>query len=141
MGRYIPRVNVFAQGGGACAEFTVLAMAISDGKGDVTDIVAVGDRGRGVIPPCGSCRQLLLDYAPEIRVITSSAGRVGKVAIGELLPSAFRSWFLDEWADGSAIRSWAVRDRHTLGDFDDPGTQAAACTLWATRRRRESSTV
>ena len=89
-------VNVFAQGGGACAELVVLAMAISNGAQGFIDIVAVGDSGRGVLPPCGTCRQLLLDYAPDIHVITNVADDVGKVAIGELLPNPYRSEFGDE---------------------------------------------
>ncbi len=86
-------VNIFAQGGGADAELIVLGKAISEGKKNFTAIVAVGNNDRGVIPPCGVCRQLLLDYAPNIFVITEFGGVVQKVKITDLLPKAYPSWF------------------------------------------------
>lgn len=86
-------VNVFAQGGGADAELVVLGKAISEGKKSFSTIVAVGNNERGVIPPCGVCRQLLLDYSPNISVITEFNGTVQKVKIIELLPMAYKSWF------------------------------------------------
>ena len=36
-------------------------------------IVAVANDQRGVISPCGRCRQMLFDYHPEIRVIVRNA--------------------------------------------------------------------
>jgi cytidine deaminase len=86
-------VNVFAQGGGACAELVVLGTALSRGEHDFETIVAVGDRDRGVIGPCGVCRQLLLDYAPTIDVILNTSGGLGRVPIKELMPMAAQSWF------------------------------------------------
>lgn len=86
-------VNVFAHGGGADAELIVLGQAISQGNKDYKTIVAVGNKERGVIPPCGVCRQLLLDYAPDIFVITEFDGNIQKVKITELLPKAYASWF------------------------------------------------
>jgi cytidine deaminase len=91
-------VNVFAQGGGADAELVVLSKAISEGSTSFATIVAVGDGCRGVIPPCGVCRQLLLDYAPGISVITQLDGAVQKVAIATLLPHARPSWFARDLA-------------------------------------------
>lgn len=88
-------VNVFAQGGGADAELVVLGIAISSGLTDFATIVAVGDRGRGVVPPCGVCRQLLLDYAPGIDVITEFEGTTQKRPITDLIPLAYRSWFAE----------------------------------------------
>lgn len=35
-------------------------------------MVAVGDRERGVVPPCGRCRQVLLDYFPGLKVIVGA---------------------------------------------------------------------
>ena len=86
-------INVFAQGGGADAEVVVLGQAISQGNKNYKTIVAVGNKERGVIPPCGVCRQLLLDYAPDIYVITEFQGTIQKLRITELLPKAYRSWF------------------------------------------------
>ena len=86
-------VNVFAQGGGACAELDVLGMAISAGHQEFDAIVAVGDRDRGVVGPCGVCRQLLLDYAPEITVILPGPDGLILSTPRDLLPNAQRSWF------------------------------------------------
>lgn len=86
-------INIFAQGGGACAELVVLGTALSQGEQDFETIVAVGDQSRGVIGPCGVCRQLLLDYAPSIDVILSTTGGLGRVPIKELMPMADQSWF------------------------------------------------
>jgi cytidine deaminase len=92
-GSMFTAVNVFAQGGGACAELAVLAKAISEGKSEFRRIVAVGDRERGVIGPCGVCRQLLLDYAPTIEVIISDDNELRRASIRELMPMAQPSWF------------------------------------------------
>ena len=86
-------VNVFAQGGGACAELAVVAKAISEGSSRFVRIVAVGDGDRGVVEPCGVCRQLLLDYAPLVEVIVHDGDQLRRVAIADLMPLSKRSWF------------------------------------------------
>ena len=68
-GRIFTGVNVYHFTGGPCAELVVLGQAASEGAGPLTTIVAVGDGGRGVIPPCGRCRQVLLDQHPDCFVI------------------------------------------------------------------------
>src|SRR3712207_5766916 len=68
-GRIHTGVNVFHFTGGPCAELVVLGAAAAAGAGPLTTIVAVGDGGRGVIPPCGRCRQHLLDLHPDCFVI------------------------------------------------------------------------
>lgn len=92
-GQVFSGVNVFAQGGGACAELVVLGMAISFGQREFDAIVAVGDRDRGVVGPCGVCRQLLLDYAPEITVILPGPNGLVLSTARDLLPNAQQSWF------------------------------------------------
>jgi cytidine deaminase len=49
----------------------------------------VGDRDRGVIPPCGRCRQVLLDYFPNVRVVVGSGDRLREVPVVELLPETY----------------------------------------------------
>jgi len=95
-GRVFAGVNVFAQGGGAHAELVTLGMAISAGEKDMHCVVAVGDGARGVIPPCGLCRQLLVDYCPDATVIIPIDGVVSKVKVRDLLPYGPRSWFVEE---------------------------------------------
>ena len=42
-------------------------------------------------PPCGACRQILMDYAPGIEVVMLTESGVEKKApIEKLLPIAFR---------------------------------------------------
>lgn len=85
-GRIITGVNVFHFTGGPCAELVVIGSAAAEGAGDLAEIVAVGDGGRGILSPCGRCRQVLADYFPEIRVIVSTGQEPRSVLISELLP-------------------------------------------------------
>ena len=48
---------------GSCAEYITIGMAISAGERDFDTIVAVHEKHlNGVIPPCGNCRQMMLEY-------------------------------------------------------------------------------
>ncbi len=79
-------VNVYNFAGGPCAELVVIGAAAASTDAALTAIVAVGDHGRGVIPTCGRCRQTLLDYFPDIRVLVPDAGAVTTVEVSALLP-------------------------------------------------------
>ncbi|MGA5898035.1 cytidine deaminase family protein [Streptomyces venetus] len=92
-GRIVSAVNVYHFTGGPCAELALIGAAAAQGAYELDTIVAVGDRGRGVVPPCGRCRQVLLDYFPGIEVIVGSGDGVRTVPIGELLPASY------VWAD------------------------------------------
>ena len=83
-------VNVFHFTGGPCAELVVIAAAAQALAGPLVTIVAVGDRDRGVIAPCGRCRQVLFDLHPDVAVILPLAG--GDIAaepIRDLLPRSY----------------------------------------------------
>lgn len=74
-----------------CAERVALFKALTEGKRDFV-AVAVVARVAGGAMPCGACRQLLAEYAPEARVFVADSralGRVQKFSISGLLPSAF----------------------------------------------------
>jgi len=88
-GSVVAGLNLFHFTGGPCAEIVVLGMAASAGVRELTTMVAVADRGRGVIPPCGRCRQIMLDLHPEIDVIMPGVAGVRKTPIWELMPSAW----------------------------------------------------
>ncbi|MET9499031.1 cytidine deaminase [Streptomyces sp. NPDC006552] len=90
-GRIVTGVNAYHFTGGPCAELVVIGAAAAQGVYERSAIVAVGDRERGVIPPCGRCRQALLDYFPGIDVIVPAGGgaQVRAVPIGELLPVSY----------------------------------------------------
>lgn len=51
-----------------CAERTALFTALSAGERKFKRIAVVAER-KEPIPPCGFCRQALLEFAPEIEVI------------------------------------------------------------------------
>lgn len=83
-------LNVHHFTGGPCAELVVLGQAAATSEHlPLTTIVAARDEDRGVISPCGRCRQVLFDHFPEIRVIVR--GKLGweSVPVAELLPHVF----------------------------------------------------
>jgi cytidine deaminase len=92
-GRIVTAVNAYHFTGGPCAELVLIGAAAAQGAYDLDTIVAVGDRGRGVVPPCGRCRQVLLDYFPTIKVIVGAPDRLRAVAVADLLPESY------VWAD------------------------------------------
>ena len=92
-GRVYAGVNVEACGYGPCAEAVALGMAFSNAETDIEAIVAV-HKG-GVISPCGNCRQMILDYAPDAIVIYNDNGQVRKATARNLLPGAYFCDFND----------------------------------------------
>lgn len=74
-----------------CAERIALFKALTDGKKDFI-AVAVVARCDGGPMPCGACRQLLVEYAPDAQIIVADSDNLKKVrkfSVRELLPSAF----------------------------------------------------
>jgi cytidine deaminase len=92
-GRIVTAVNAYHFTGGPCAELVLLGAAAAQGIYELETIVAVGDRDRGVVPPCGRCRQVLLDYFPGLEVIVGGGERPRTVAVTDLLPESH------VWAD------------------------------------------
>ncbi|ALV37914.1 cytidine deaminase [Streptomyces sp. CdTB01] len=92
-GRIVTAVNAYHFTGGPCAELVLIGTAAAQGVCELDTIVAVGDRDRGVVPPCGRCRQVLLDYFPALKVIVGAGDRTRAVPIRDLLPESY------VWAD------------------------------------------
>ncbi|MFF6787712.1 cytidine deaminase family protein [Streptomyces filamentosus] len=92
-GRIVTAVNAYHFTGGPCAELVLIGTAAAQGVYDLRTIVAVGDRDRGIVPPCGRCRQVLLDYFPGAEVIVNRDGRPLAVPVPDLLPDSY------VWAD------------------------------------------
>jgi cytidine deaminase len=90
-GRIVTGMNVYHFTGGPCAELVVIGAAAAEGAYELTTIVAVGNEDLGVMPPCGRCRQVLLDYFPEIEVIVAMADGLRAVPVRDLLPYAYHS--------------------------------------------------
>jgi cytidine deaminase len=90
-GRLITGCNVenSAYGLAICAETLAVASAVSQGLTEFDEIAIASDDSEPT-PPCGACRQVLNEFAPNIRI--SSYTRDGKEAswtLEELLPHAF----------------------------------------------------
>lgn len=73
-----------------CAERVAVPAAITAGARDLVALAVVGS-GSGPCPPCGMCRQVLLEFAPDLYVV--AAGTDGSVAryilSKDLMPVAF----------------------------------------------------
>jgi len=93
-GKIYTGVNIESCGYGPCAEPIAIGAAISQGEREIVSIVAVVVRGNSsaVESPCGNCRQLLFDYAPDCMVIIPHDDRVVKVRARELIPDAFSNF-------------------------------------------------
>jgi cytidine deaminase len=83
-GRVSTGLSIYHFTGGICAEMVALANLVAGGSAPVL-LVAVGDGDRGVLAPCGRCRQVLLDLTPDVAV----ALRDEVVGIRDLLPRAY----------------------------------------------------
>lgn len=80
-----------------CAEPIALGRAILEGDGTVATAVAVRHRkpeeGAGapdIVSPCGACRELLMDYAPDALVIVPTKAGAAKRPARALLPLPYR---------------------------------------------------
>ncbi len=83
-------MNLYHFTGGPCAEIVALARLASDGGGaKPLAIVAVADRERGVIAPCGRCRQILMDYCPEIQVVLKTEHGIRAMPLTAILPYVY----------------------------------------------------
>lgn len=73
-----------------CAERTALCAAIATGERDFIALAVIADAPRPV-PPCGMCRQALLELAPDIAVLLANLdGAERETTPHELLPDGFR---------------------------------------------------
>ncbi|WP_020615514.1 cytidine deaminase [Paenibacillus daejeonensis] len=76
---------------GSCAEFISMGAARAAGVREFDTIVAVYKNAPNcLLPPCGNCRQMLLEYSPHIKVILNNESqKMIKVEIQDLLPLAY----------------------------------------------------
>ena len=91
-GRVFTGCNVesAAYGSTICAERTALLKAVSEGCRDNWVTIAVAGRGEEFCWPCGSCRQMLYEFAPRLRVLAVRGdGNFEEANLSELLPKGF----------------------------------------------------
>jgi len=92
-GRIIGGANVESASYGltCCAERVALFKALTEGERDFTAIAVVAPALGGPMP-CGACRQLLAEYAPDALVWVADSRRprlVREFSVLKLLPGAF----------------------------------------------------
>ena len=91
-GDLITGVNLdLACGIGFCAEHAAVAELLKTGRTRVAAVAAVGRRG--VLPPCGRCRELLIQIDPANAGTAVLVAPGEAVPLGELLP---RHWYPSE---------------------------------------------
>jgi cytidine deaminase len=80
-----------------CAEAVALGRAVLEGDGSIATAVAVrhpkpeeDDREIAVVSPCGACREMITDYAPDALVIVPGPLGPVKLPIRALLPLPYR---------------------------------------------------
>ena len=84
-----------AYGSCICAERTALVKAVSEGRRDFVKL-AVAGRGGDYCWPCGSCRQMLFEFAPGLTVLVARGdGKFVQTSLSELLPHGFGPSSLD----------------------------------------------
>lgn len=72
-----------------CAERTAIFKAISEGRTKFKAIAVVSD-DPGYTPPCGACRQVLMDLAGNIDfIMVNGRGATKVLKLKSLLPHAF----------------------------------------------------
>lgn len=135
-------VNVDHFTGGPCAEVVVRGVAAAAAAAPLITMVPVGNDGRGILPPCGRCRQVLSDYFPDIGVIMPAwPDEEGptRVRVSSLLPGTylrpeprprprvvyFSARYIDDVAQGRKTSTIRFDDPAHLGpatlvfEFDD----------------------
>lgn len=72
-----------------CAERVALLKALSEGERQIRSILIMSSDG-DYCYPCGSCRQLIYEFAPDADIYIASSKGIKKYNINELLPYGFR---------------------------------------------------
>ena len=84
---------------GLCAERAALAAAVARGVRDFRAIV-IATASQAPAPPCGMCRQALIEFSPELEVISiTRGGGESRWRVADLLPAAFTPRSLERTSD------------------------------------------
>ena len=79
-----------------CAERTALVKAVSEGDLKIASLAVASSSGDFTFP-CGICRQMLVEFNPNLRIIVGNQQNHLKVfLLKELLPEAFTAQELDK---------------------------------------------
>jgi cytidine deaminase len=84
-----------------CAERSALAQAVVSGQRALVALV-IFTPTQAPTPPCGACRQVLMELAPDLEVVSvCSTGERATWRLRDLLPESFGPSSLPE-SDGTA---------------------------------------
>ncbi|MPN23500.1 Cytidine deaminase [bioreactor metagenome] len=79
-----------AYGSSICAERTALLKAVSEGHRDDFVRLAVVGNSSDYCWPCGSCRQMLYEFAPDLELLVANGNKeFVKLPLNELLRHGF----------------------------------------------------
>lgn len=79
-----------AYGSCICAERTALLKAVSEGHREDWVAIAIAGRGGDYCWPCGACRQMLYEFAPNLRVLAARGdGAFQATTLDQLLTNGF----------------------------------------------------
>ncbi|MEP6732815.1 MAG: cytidine deaminase [bacterium] len=74
---------------GLCAERAAVANAVARGVRNFSAIV-IATEAESPTPPCGICRQVLMEFAPDLVVLSvTRSGAEAQWSMSDLLPKAF----------------------------------------------------
>ena len=78
-----------AYGSCICAERTALVKAVSEGHRKIVRLAVAGD-STDYCWPCGACRQMLREFAPELVIdVVNKNGDAVTTTLADLLPHSF----------------------------------------------------
>lgn len=78
---YVGRITI-------CGEAVAIGNAATQGDTAIECIVAVNELSE-IVSPCGMCRELISDYAPNANVIIVRTNKIIKIPILDLLPDKY----------------------------------------------------
>lgn len=78
-----------------CAERVAVGNAVSHGHTDFIRIAIISN-GSNYCVPCGQCRQVLMEFAPDMEVLCARGdGRYVSYSLRDLMPSPFTAEHMD----------------------------------------------
>ena len=77
-----------------CAERVAIWKALSEGEKNFTELAVVADT-ETLTPPCGTCRQILWEFARGATIVFANLdGKSETIQVADLIPRAFDARFL-----------------------------------------------